>query len=194
MTKVDPLPRTFYRRDTKKVAKDLLGTKLVHKDTNKVVSGTIVETEAYYGPKDPASRASNGKTKISTPMWSKPGASLVYMVHAYWLFNIVTEEQGTPGAVLIRALKPGKGIELMKKRRETDDLHNLCSGPGKLTEALGITNEHQNVDVTEASAAVVVTQGDLGGIQIGTSHRIGVSEDLPQELRFYIEGSPFLSQ
>lgn len=191
---MDVLPRAFFSRHTKDVAIDLLGKVLRHDTEEGVSAGKIVETEAYYGPSDPASRAANGKTKISKPMWAIPGTTLVYMVHSYWLFNIVTEEKGTPGAVLIRALEPLEGIPLMKRRRSRKDIQDLCSGPGKLTKALGITREDEGKDVTDPASDVIITEGRGEPVEVGWSHRVGVTEDLPEKLRFFVEDTPFLSR
>lgn len=188
------LSSSFYQRDTKKVAKDLLGKILVRKTREGITSGITVETEAYYGPNDPASRAANGKTKISKPMWSKPGTILVYMVHANWLFNIVTEEKDVPGAVLFRALEPVKGVKNMKQRRNKTDIQELCSGPGKLTQALGITQEENEKKITTSPNLLIKTPKKPRKFEIGTSHRIGVTEDMQEELRFYIQDSSFLSR
>lgn len=190
----DLLPRLFYRKDTKLVAKKILGNILFHQTNNEITAGKIVETEAYYGPEDPASRAANGKTKISKPMWGTPGTTLVYMVHSYWLFNIVTEKEGTPGAVLIRALEPLKGITMMKNRRRKEKIHELCSGPGKLTEALGITQQIAGEAVTDPDSPIIVSQSSNDSFEIGSTHRIGVSQDVAEKRRFYIKGNPHLSR
>lgn len=191
--KREPLIPSFFQRKTKTVAKRLLGKILLHRTEKGPTAGKIIETEAYYGQEDPASRASQGKTKISQTMWDKPSTILIYVVHGYCLFNIVTEEKGKPGAVLIRALEPVRGIELMKKRRGKKDIHDLCSGPGKLTQALDIPKAYNNCNLSEVED-LLLTQGTDEEFEVGTSHRIGVSEDLPEELRFYIKGSSFLSR
>lgn len=187
------LSPSFFQRETKTVAKRLLGKILLHRTEEGATSGKIIETEAYYGRDDPASRASRGKTKISQTMWGKPGTILVYVVHGYCLFNIVTEEKGKPGAVLIRALEPLRGVELMKKRRGMEEIHDLCSGPGKLTQALHITKAYNNCNLLELED-LLLTEGTEEEVEIGTSDRVGVSEDLPEELRFYLKGNSFLSR
>ena len=119
MTKL--LPRSFYARDTKKVAKDLLGKMLVRKLTKGTIKGRIVETEAYYGEEDPASHAFRGRTERAKIMWGIPGTAYVYLIYGmYYLFNIVTEKKGKAGAVLLRALDPQEGIAVMKRIRKID--------------------------------------------------------------------------
>jgi DNA-3-methyladenine glycosylase len=191
---VKPLPRSFYERDTAQVARELLGKALVHRSPDGTTSGRIVETEAYYGKGDPASRASRKRTKLNWLMWEKGGLAFVYMVHAQWLFNVTTEREGVPGAVLIRALEPLKGLELMKRWRGVTEERNLASGPGKLTKAMGITRAHHGLDLTSGESEIVITGGKLELVEIASSHRIGVSADLKRKLRFYIKENPYVSK
>ena len=111
------LPKSFYDRDPAIVAKEILGCILVKKDIE-LLEGKIVETEAYYGMSDPASRARKG-AKI---MWEDAGTAFIYMVHGNWLFNIITLSKGEPSGILIRAIEPIKGIDLMKKRRKIKEI------------------------------------------------------------------------
>ncbi|MEM0358861.1 MAG: DNA-3-methyladenine glycosylase [Candidatus Hadarchaeales archaeon] len=188
-----PLPRSFYERDPSKVARELLGKILVHRSKEGLTSGRIVETEAYYGEGDPASRASKGKTKKNEVMWGPRGISFVYMVHGNWLFNVVAGRKGEAGAVLVRALEPLEGTELMKRRRGVEEERELTSGPGKLTKAMGITGLHHGKDLTDPEGDLLILPGRRVG-KIASSHRIGVKEDLPQKLRFYLSGNPFVSK
>lgn len=186
------LNRSFFQRNTRVVAQDLLGKVLVHQDFRGVSGGLIIETEAYFGPEDPASRARK-RTRISEPMWSRGGHALVYMVHANWLLNITTDKEGTPGAVLIRSLEPLEGLDLMKERRGVSEIRKLTSGPGKLTQAIGITGEYHGVDLINQDNLKIV-EGNNDRFEIGKSHRIGVTEDLEEELRFFIIGNEFVSR
>jgi len=188
------LPRSFFERDTAKVARELLGKILVHCTEEGVTSGKIVETEAYYGKGDPASRASRKRTKLNWLMWERGGLAFVYMVHANWLFNVTTEREGTPGAVLIRALEPLDGAKLMKRRRGIKDDRELASGPGKLTKAMGITYAHHKLDLTNSKGKLVIVDSGQEKFEIVSSHRIGVTRDLRRKLRFYIKGNPFVSK
>jgi DNA-3-methyladenine glycosylase len=191
MIKNKPLPRSFYARDAAVVARELLGKILVHRK-DEILTGKIVETEAYYGEKDPASRAYR-RTKLAEPMFGQAGKVFIYMVHANWMFNIVTGKRGEPSAVLIRALEPLRGIEIMKKNRGVKDIRNLCNGPGKLSQALGITKDHQGLELTKSELYIADSENEEK-IKIATSYRIGVTRDLKRKLRFYILGSKFVSK
>jgi len=187
------LKRSFYARDPALVAKGLLGDIVVRKIGSDILSGKIVETEAYYGREDPASRAYRGRKNYNDVMFGEPGRAFIYMVHSWWLLNIVAHRKGGIGAVLIRALEPNEGIELMKRNRGQNDVLNLTSGPGKLTRALIVTKELNGIDITGVSSRLTVIKGKQKDFEIGSSHRIGVTEDLPQELRFFIKKNGFLS-
>lgn len=176
------------------VARELLGKVLIHHSLKGTTSGKIVETEAYYGKGDPASRASRKRTKLNWLMWEKGGLAFVYMVHAQWLFNITTERERVPGAVLIRALEPFEGLELMKRRRGTSEERNLAAGPGKLTQAMGITYAHHGQDITNPKSELMITSGGDEPVKIACSHRIGVSAGLKRKLRFYIQGNLHVSK
>lgn len=188
------ITREFYERDTGIVARELLGKYLINHSKEGITVGKIVETEAYYGKNDPASRASEKKTKINEIMWKRGGLTLVYMVHGHWLFNVTTEEKGVPGAVLIRALEPIKGVDIMKKRRKKKSIQELTSGPGKLTQALGITKKIHGTDLTSSKKIIIKNPGkNNGDFGIKSSNRIGVTEDLEENLRFYISDNQFVS-
>ncbi len=137
------LPLKFYQRDTKKVARELLGKRLCHFKNGRLTSGIIIETEAYLGLRDLACHSFGGRrtARVET-MYLPGGHAYVYMIYGiHFCFNVVTQNPHKPEAVLIRALWPVEGIELMRKRRGIDDEKRLCSGPGKLCEALGIKKE-----------------------------------------------------
>lgn len=188
------LLRDFYKRDTALVARDLLGKVLVRRIGSEVLSGKIVETEAYYGEKDPASRAYRGKKRFNEVMFGEPGRSFIYMVHTWWLLNIVAHREGGVGAVLIRALEPLDGIEHMRENRGRSDIRDLTTGPGKLTRALAVTKELNGIDITAEDRPLTMAEGRGGEFEIGSSHRIGVRMDLPQKLRFFIKGNRFISR
>lgn len=172
----------------------MLGKVLVHRAPEGITSGKIVEVEAYYGKGDPASRASRGKTKMNEIMWGPGGRAFVYVVHAQHLFNVTTERGGVPGAVLVRALEPLEGVELMRRRRGSKLERELTSGPGKLTQAMAITRAHHGLDLTDPSSELVIVEGRPERFLITSSHRIGVTADLERELRFYIRDNPFVSR
>jgi len=116
------------------------------------------------------------------------------MIHAKWMFNVTTEREGVPGAVLIRALEPLKGLELMKRRRGVTEERNLASGPGKLTQAMGITYARHGLDLTIGGNELMITGGIPEPFKIASSHRIGVSADLKRKLRFYTKNNPYVSR
>ena len=186
------LSRSFYCRDTSSVARDLLGKVLVKESGGITTSGIIVETEAYYGPDDPASHAFGGSTPRSSIMFGKAGIVYVYLCYGvYWLLNIVTEEKTTPGAVLIRGLKPIDGIGDMQKRRKiTDTGSRLTDGPGKLTIAMGISSSDNGKDVTDTRSGIYIAESDLGSkdFTIKNTKRIGITNGKDRLLRYIVIG------
>ena len=152
------LPKKFYMNDTKQVAKDLLGKTLVRKIGNHVLSGVIIETEAYKGKNDPASHASRKKTERNKIMFSEVGHAYVYFTYGmHYCFNVVAKkDEDEPGAVLIRAIQPQQGIKHMVKNRKTDVISNLTNGPGKLTQAMQITLKQYNLDLTKNSSLFII--------------------------------------
>ncbi|MEW6592436.1 MAG: DNA-3-methyladenine glycosylase [Candidatus Hadarchaeota archaeon] len=187
------LELSFYERNPAMVARELLGKVLVHGDPEGRTSGKIVETEAYFGKWDPASRASKKQTKLNELMWWRGGLAFVYMVHANWMFNVTADKEEVPGAVLIRALEPLDGIKLMKKRRGVGNIRLLASGPGRLTQAMGITYGDHKTDLTK-SRSLNIVDGVPEKFKISRSHRVGVSADLKRKLRFFIQGNRFVSR
>jgi len=187
------LSKDFYERDPALVAQDLLGKILVRKINSEILSGKIVETEAYYGEDDPASKAYKGRKMFNELMFTDVGKAFIYMVHGNWLLNIVAHLKGSVGAVLIRAIQPMKGIENMQKNRNMKDTCDLTSGPGKLTKALAITNDLNGIDVKRKNSQLMIVEGKSESLQISSSRRIGVKADLPQKLRFFVKGNKFVS-
>ena len=188
-----PLPKRFYERDPEQVAEGLLGNILVRKLGAQSLSGLIVETEAYYSSEDPASRARHGKKSYNRLMWGEPGLAFIYNVHKYWMLNIVAHEPNQVGAVLIRALEPVDGLNVMKRNRGIEELKELTNGPGKLTVALEIDRRLNGVPVTSWESGITIAENKMD-FRIGRSHRIGVRKDLVRKLRFYIEGNRFVSR
>ena len=152
------LPSKFYNRPTLTVARELLGARLVRILDGVKLVGLISETEAYFGFDDLASHAKAGRTIRTAPMFGPPGHAYVYFTYGnHWMLNAVTEKEGFPAAVLIRAIQPIEGIEVMLERRQGRD----TLGPGKLTQALGITKSENNVNLTEANSSLWIEAGQV---------------------------------
>ena len=175
------------------VARDLLGKILVRRLGGGSLGGVIVETEAYYGMDDPASRAYRGRKRYNAVMFGEPGRLFVYNVHRYWMLNFVAHEPGKVGGVLVRALEPTIGVERMMENRPVERLEDLTSGPGRLTVAFGIDKGLNGSPVDDEAHPVHVLDNHLAFV-VGRSGRIGVTKDLPEELRFYVKGNGFVSR
>ena len=189
------LSRSFYERATLDVAADLLGKVLVHRSRRGTAAGIIVETEAYIGESDPACHAAPGPTKRNEPLYGPPGVAYVYLNYGiHYLVNAVTEGEGSPAAVLIRALEPIDGVALMTRRRHegrTDIDGNLCRGPGNLTKALGITIAENRLDLTSSRLSIEDRGHTTGAIAWGP--RIGIRHGTERAWRCWIEGHPCVS-
>ena len=186
------LSRKFYSRSTKAIAKDLLGKILVHKTKEGVLKGRIVETEAYLGYNDPGSIGYRKVKNIPKSLLKEPGHAFVYFTYGnHWMFNVIAKRPGLLGATLIRALEPLEGMDIMKKRRKTDDIKNLASGPGKLTQAFGIDKRHDGIDLTQSNLFIENSDENFKTV---TTTRIGLSQGENLPLRFYIKGSDFVSR
>jgi DNA-3-methyladenine glycosylase len=185
------LRREFYQRPTVDVARDLLGKVLVHGPA----AGVIVETEAYLGGDDRASHSARGITGRTRVIFGPPGHAYVYFIYGmYECLNIVAEPAGQPGCVLVRALEPVAGIEIMQRRRpRAQRLEDLASGPGKLTLALDINRSHNGADLTRG-ALVVREPAEPRHVEIDVTPRIGIRECADWPLRFVVRHSRFVSK
>jgi DNA-3-methyladenine glycosylase len=190
------LKRSFYNRPTLDVARDLIGKVLVHETRAGLASGVIVEAEAYIGESDPACHAAPGPTKRNEPLYGPPGVAYVYLNYGiHYLVNAVTEAEGWPAAVLIRALEAKDGIPLMRRRRgktAASDPNDLCRGPGNLTKALGITLEQNRLDLT--GSALRIEDHKLPKRPVSWSRRIGINVGVEQEWRVVAVGSRAVSR
>jgi len=187
------LPQSFYSRPTLRVARDLLGQILTHESPDGTAAGRIVEVEAYLPKNDPGCHAVRGKTPRNHVMFGPPGRAYVYFCYGnHYLFNVVTEKEGVPGAVLIRALEPLKGEEFMANRRgySKPGEKALTNGPGKLVQALGIAKTHNGTSLLQKP--LYLRQAERKG-RVGVTTRIGITEGSDLPLRFYLEGTDYLS-
>jgi len=184
------IKRAFYDRPTVEVARDLLGKVLEHGPT----AGAIVETEAYLGGEDLAAHSARGITDRTRVIFGPPGHAYVYFIYGmYECLNLVCEPEGVPGCVLIRALEPLAGIEVMQKRRPAARKpEDLASGPGKLTLAMGITRAQNAADVTRGSLVVRENAG-ARHLDIAVTPRIGITKCADLPLLFLIKGNRFVS-
>jgi DNA-3-methyladenine glycosylase len=184
------LKRAFYDRPTVEVARDLLGKVLVHGKT----AGRIVETEAYLGADDLAAHSARGITARTRVIFGPPGHAYVYFIYGmYECLNLICEPEGVPGCVLIRALEPVAGMELMQERRRAARKpEDLASGPGKLTMAMGITRALNGTDVTRG-ALVVRRALEPRHIDVAVTPRIGITKCADLPLRFYERANRFVS-
>ncbi len=189
--------RDFYLLHPLEALDRILGKVLIVQSGSTKVGGRIVEAEAYLGEEDPGSFAYKGrKGKRKEALYREPGYTFVYMNYGmYYLLNLIFQPKEKPGAILIRALEPLFGIELMKKRRKKERLTELCSGPGKLCAALGIDTSFDNLPVFVPEGKILLLEGDLKkGEKIIHSGRIGIKEGSDLPYRAFIKNSPFLSR
>ena len=181
------LGRGFFARSVHEVATDLIGATFLVDG----VGGSIVEVEAYH-PEDPASHAFRGRTARNASMFGPPGHAYVYRSYGvHWCLNLVCEEEGTAAAVLLRALEPTKGVGRMRARRRTDDPRLLCSGPGRLCEALAVTREHDGLALDRAPFEL---RAGPRPVEVLTAPRIGITRAVELPWRYVLAGSRFLSR
>ena len=195
------MPRKFYtRRNTLRIARELLGRRLVVPAPDGTrTSGIIVETEAYQGPLDKASHAyGNRRTNRTETMFAIGGTAYVYFIYGmYYQFNVVTSVEMIPHAVLIRALEPDEGIDWMRQRRPIRDDRSLTNGPGKLCQALGIDRSYNGADLTGKRIWIEEGRGKLKAARIVSGVRVGIDyaeEYAAKPWRFWIRDNPYVSK
>lgn len=190
------LPAKFYARNTVKVAPDLLDKWLVRMIGHHRLIGRIVEVEAYRGKDDPASHAFRGLTPRNAPMFGEPGHAYIYFTYGnHFCLNITTQETGKPGAVLLRAVQPVKGLGMMRRLRPKVPDTELTNGPGKLTEALSIDRALNELNLTITGPLFVTEpQAAQAPYEIWCSTRIGIREGLDKPWRFFLKGNPYVSK
>ena len=182
-----PLKRAFFARSVHEVAPDLIGATLLVNG----VGGIIVEVEAYHHT-EPAAHSFRGPTPRNMVMFGPPGFSYVYRSYGiHWCVNFVCEKEGSASAVLIRALQPTHGIPAMRRRRRLHDERSLCSGPGKLCEALGITDKHNGLAL---DAPPIELHARVGKVEVVTGLRIGITKAVELPWRYGMKDSRFVSK
>ena len=186
------LPRRFYSRYTPLVARDLLGCTMVRMEGARRLSGVIVETEAYRGAGDPASHAYSGRTSRNAVMFGEAGHAYVYFSYGFHhCLNVTTEPEGTPGAVLIRAIEPVEGIGEMVQNRHLKVATHIADGPGRLTQALGIDMKLNGVDMVTSDMLFIERR--MRSTRILRSGRVGITRARSRRWRFFVAGSRFVS-
>ncbi len=187
------LKRSFFSRDPSQVAKGLLGKILVKKSFEGTIKAKVVETEAYYSTNDPASHF---QMRLGVrEFFNKKPAGTIYVYFTYgnhWMFNILAKGEDKSGGVLIRALEPVEGVEIMKKCRKVKKDIELTNGPGKLTKAYDIDKSYNGKDITEEEHIYFEETGKTP--EIVTTSRIGIKQGKDKPLRFYIKGNKFVSR
>ncbi len=187
MPKPARLRRAFFDRDVHQVAPELIGATFLFDGAG----GIIVEVEAYHHT-EPAAHSYRGKTERNAVMFGKPGYAYVYRSYGiHWCVNFVCEEEGSASAVLIRALAPTEGLALMRRRRGVADERLLCSGPGRLTQALGITHAHNGLPLDRAPFALYARSE---AVEIAVGPRIGITKAVDRPWRYGLKDSRFLSK
>ena len=183
MTKRDwqPLDRSFYARDPRLVAPGLLGAMLGHGRT----AGRIIETEAYLAAANPAAHASHGRTRRTEILFGPPGHAYVYRTRQHHCLNVVAQEEGEPGCVLIRAVLPAAGVGEMRNRRGAVPDSRLTDGPGKLCQALAIDMQHYGEDLC-GTGTVTIFAADRPRLNVRTTPRIGISQATDWPLRYVL--------
>jgi DNA-3-methyladenine glycosylase len=201
MSPLRALPRSFFARDPRHVARELLGKVLVRREQHgAILSGRIVELEAYLGEQDPAAHAASGKTLRNAVLFGPPGHAYVYFIYGnHYCLNVSCEPVGRAGCVLFRALEPLTGIEQMAQARGIEllgpkDLRRLTTGPGRLCEAFEITRIGDNgCDLTSEAGNLWIGDDGHRARGIAVTSRIGIAKAVDKPLRYLIRGNPFVS-
>ena len=187
MARIKPLPRSFFARSVHTIAPDLIGATLLFKG----VGGVIVEVEAYHQT-DPAAHSFGGRTERNAVMFGPPGYAYVYRSYGiHWCLNFVCEPEGVASAVLIRALAPTHGLAVMRRRRGVTDERLLCSGPGRLSQALGITDAQYGLPLDNPPFEIYARADD---VEVAVGPRIGLTKAIEHPWRYGLSGSRFVSK
>lgn len=198
-----PLSRAFFNRDPVVVARDLLGKLLIRREGCDLLAGRIVENEAYLGAEDPAAHAYAGRTPRNLVLFGLPGHAYVYFIYGnHYCLNVSCMPEGFAGCVLLRAMEPVLGIAAMARKRalalpaepRVTQLRQIASGPGRMSEALGITRDRDNgKDLTITASDLWFADDGFRPHQVATTPRIGITKAVEQPLRFLIRGNRYVS-
>jgi DNA-3-methyladenine glycosylase len=192
-----PLPRAFYERDPRRVAREILGKVLLRREGRKLRAGRIVEVEAYLGVNDPAAHAAAGRTARNSVLFGPAGHAYVYFIYGnHYCLNVSCMREGEAGCVLIRALEPLAGVEQMRRARgvKEADLRRLTSGPGRLSEAFEITRPRDNgKDLTATDSDLVIVDGGGARGRVKVTPRIGIRKAAEEKLRYVLAANLFVS-
>jgi DNA-3-methyladenine glycosylase len=192
-----PLPREFFARDSRLVARDLLGKLVIRRRGRQTFSARIVETEAYLGNDDPAAHSSSGRTPRNEVIFGPPGHAYVYFIYGnHYCLNVSCLPDGEAGGVLFRAVEPVTGIAAMAKARSLSPADiRLTNGPGKLTQALAITRtRHNGIDLTDPTQPLWLADDGFPPPRIQTTPRIGITKATTLKLRYVIPNNPYVSK
>jgi DNA-3-methyladenine glycosylase len=197
---IHPLDRAFYARDTRRLARELLGKVLVRADSSPRLTARIVEVEAYLGEKDPAAHSFTGRTERNAVLFGPPGYAYVYFIYGnHYCLNVSCGPEGQARGILFRALEPLTGIAEMARNRGVTitsprDLPKLTSGPGRLAEAFGVTRVRDNgCDLTSAASSLWIGDDSYHARTIRVTPRIGITHAADKLLRYILAGNPFVS-
>lgn len=200
-TVIRPLDRAFFNCDPRRVARELLGKVLVRQTADVRLTARIVEVEAYLGEKDPASHSAAGNTARTSVLFGPPGHAYVYFIYgAHYCLNVSCEPEGRAGGVLFRALEPLSGMDAMARARGLEiqspkDQRNLTNGPGKLSEAFGITRARDNGgDLTSPASSLWIGEDGYRARGVQTTLRIGITKAADKPWRYLLGGNPFVSR
>lgn len=196
----EPVPRSFYARDPRKVARQLLSKVLIRDSEGPYLTGRIVEVEAYLGTDDPAAHSAAGRTLRNAVLFGPPGHAYIYFIYGnHYCLNVSCEPDGTAGGILFRAVEPLSGIEEMARARKIhlrgpQDWPKLTSGPGRLCEAFGITRARYNdCDLTSPASGLWIASDSYRAGHIVEAPRIGITKAAEMPLRYFLRGNAFVS-
>jgi DNA-3-methyladenine glycosylase len=197
LAKLKPLPRSFFNRDPRLVGRELLGKVLLRQEGATLLAGRIVELEVYLGADDAAAHAASGQTARNAVLFGPPGHAYVYFIYGnHYCLNVSCMKEGEAGCLLIRALEPLMGIELMAANRDLEptQLRLLASGPGRLSEALAITRPRDNgKDLVAATSDLRIEDDGFRPKAVRETLRVGITKSMELPLRYSIAGSAFIS-